>query len=73
MALFLYLIKLPESVRWAWAMGKFGTANNVIEEMAKFNKVEVPKEFLLEEVSELDKPSAKEVGMAPLIMSKALR
>ena len=73
LGLFLYLFKLPESVRWAWAMGKFDTANKVIEKMADFNKVEVPKEFLVDEIPELGKASVTEVGMGPLLGTKALR
>ena len=66
----MYLIKLPESVRWAWAVGKFKTANKVILEMSRFNKVEVPTEFIMNEVSELHEVHTEGIGMAPLLASK---
>ena len=68
--LFLYLFKLPESVRWSWAVGKFKTANKVILEMSRFNKVEVPKEFILSEEVEMHQLTTEGVGMAPLLASK---
>ena len=72
------LIKLPESVRWAWAVGKFKTANKVIEDMTKVNKIEVPEEFLLDESfnqddSEDGNDMPKQVGMTSLVKCKALR
>ena len=70
LALFSYLFKLPESVRWSWAVGKFRTANKVILEMSRFNKVELPKEFIMSEVSEMHQLNNEEVGMAPLLASK---
>lgn len=75
--LLLYLTKLPESVRWAWAVNKFSTANNVIKTLAKFNKVEVPEEFILDEPNfgeeDSDEKPSNEVGMIPLMTSKPLR
>ena len=68
--LFLYLFKLPESVRWSWAVGKFKTANKVILEMSRFNKVEVPKEFIMSEEVEMHQLTTEGVGMAPLLASK---
>ena len=73
------LIKLPESVRWAWAVGKFDQANRVIRDMTEVNKIEIPDEFILdesygqseeggEEVKE-----AKPIGMSSLIACQALR
>jgi len=73
LVLFLYLFKLPESVRWSWAVGKFKTANKVILEMSRFNKVEVPKEFILSEEVEMHQLTTEGVGMAPLLASKQLR
>ena len=51
-------------------MGKFRTANKVILEMSRFNKVELPKEFIMSEVSEMHQLNNEEVGMAPLLASK---
>ena len=73
------LIKLPESVRWAWAVGKFDQANKVIRDMTEVNKIAIPDEFILdesygqseeggEEVKE-----AKPIGMSSLIACQALR
>ena len=70
LVLFLYLFKLPESVRWSWAVGKFKTANKVILEMSRFNKVEVPKEFIMSEETEMHQLTTEGVGMAPLLASK---
>ena len=59
-------------------MRKYSTANKVIEDMAKFNKIEVPKEFIIEESANIENGSGKqktsqEVGMASLLTSKPLR
>ena len=71
LVLFLYLFKLPESVRWSWAVGKFKTANKVILEMSRFNKVEVPKEFIMSEDVEMHQWTTEGVGMAPLLAAAA--
>ena len=66
-----YLIKLPESVRWAWAVGKMDVANQVIAKMAEVNEVEVPDRFLLKQKPHLE--AKNEVGMGSLIASSKLR
>ncbi len=78
LGLVFYLVKLPESIRWAWAVGKFSTANKVIESMSRINKVPVPEEFLIENDAEeklASSPgsSSADVGMGPLMKSKPLR
>ena len=73
------LIKLPESVRWAWAVGKFDKANKVIRDMTEVNKIEVPEEFILDESygqetnEEGEEVKAKPIGMSSLIACQALR
>ena len=67
----LYLIKLPESVRWAWAVGKIDTANKIIAKMSEVNNVEIPEEFLLKQKPKLLPKS--EAGMGSLIASNELR
>ena len=67
----LYLIKLPESVRWAWAVGKIDTANKIIAKMSEINNVEIPEEFLLKQKPKLLPKS--EAGMGSLIASNELR
>ena len=67
----LYLIKLPESVRWAWAVGKIDTANRIIAKMSEVNNVEIPEEFLLKQKPKLLPKS--EAGMGSLIASNELR
>ena len=68
----LYLIKLPESVRWAWAVGKMKTAKEVIENVANFNKAEVPPEFFQDEATETDN-EIKDVGVNALVKCAPLR
>ena len=70
------LIKLPESVRWAWTVGKFEKANQVIKDMTEVNKIQVPEEFILDHASydlENEQEKAKPIGMTSLIACKALR
>ena len=38
--------------------------------MSRFNKVEVPTEFIMNEVSELHEVHTEGIGMAPLLASK---
>ena len=70
------LIKLPESVRWAWTVGKFEKANQVIKDMTEVNKIQVPEEFILDHASydlENEQEKTKPIGMTSLIACKALR
>ena len=54
-------------------MQKFKSANQVIAQMAKINKVNVPEEYFVEEtVMEIEKVSSSEVGMGSLLVSKPL-
>ncbi len=38
-AMLLYLLKMPESVRWAWQAGKKGVAQKVTNDIAKANGI----------------------------------
>jgi len=67
----LYLIKLPESVRWAWTVGKIDIANQVISKMSEINHVEIPEEFLLKQKPKI--VAKNEAGMGSLIASVELR
>jgi hypothetical protein len=67
----LYLIKLPESVRWAWSVGKIEVANDVIKKMAIFNNVDIPEKHILK--TKIVKEGPRQVGMVALLTSKPLR
>ncbi len=67
----LYLIKLPESVRWAWAVGKMGVARGVIQNVARFNKVDIPAEYLT--VNEGQPKTEAAVGVSALLTCTPLR
>ena len=62
---------MPESVRWAWTVGKIDIANDVISKMSEINRVEIPEEFLLKQKPKI--VARNEAGMGSLITSVELR
>ena len=62
---------MPESVRWAWTVGKIDIANDVISEMSEINRVEIPEEFYLKQKPKI--VAKNEAGMGALIASVELR
>lgn len=67
--LLLYLVKLPESVRWALAVGKTELASKTVKRMADFNKVVLPQGQVLN----VGATKANEIGVVSLLTSKPLR
>ena len=65
----LYLVKIPESVRWLLTKGRRGDAREVIRSIASFNNVILPDLDVDDEEEERTQP----IGISCLFFNPVLR